>query len=169
MKEEENTTISSSNKQNTLNRIIAYLKGKQVIETQKDLALILDVNVKNLSSAINGNEKYLTKSLFSKIYEKFPEVVNIDEPAFDSNDVAKYIFDKQTIEGKLSMIFETTVKNNEVLTAKIQDLEDQLRVSQLLNRAYLRSLIVSNKIKKEDIDSAQDLEINIDQKKQSSN
>jgi|GEM_PF-2854570 hypothetical protein len=62
------------NKRVKLNRVISYLKGNEEIKTQKDFAEAIDFNHTNLSSAINGNENYLTDSLFEKILKRFPEV-----------------------------------------------------------------------------------------------
>lgn len=61
-------------KQRKLKKIIAYLIYSEKVENQKDFAKSIDINVSNLSSAINGNKLYLTDSLFKKIIQKFPEV-----------------------------------------------------------------------------------------------
>lgn len=62
------------NKENKLKKVISYLKGRETIKTQRDFADAIDFNHTNLSSALNGNESYLTDGLFSKILNKFPEV-----------------------------------------------------------------------------------------------
>ena len=61
-------------KQRKLKKIIAYLMFLEKVENQKDFAKRIDINVSNLSSAINGNKLYLTDALFKKIIQKFPEV-----------------------------------------------------------------------------------------------
>lgn len=61
-------------KQKELKSLIARLKGLQLIKTQKELAERIGFDKTNLSSAINGNENYLTDSLFNKIYNEFPEL-----------------------------------------------------------------------------------------------
>ena len=61
-------------KQRKLKKIIAYLMYLEKVENQKDFAKNIDINVSNLSSAINGNKLYLTDALFNKIIQKFPEV-----------------------------------------------------------------------------------------------
>ena len=61
-------------KQRKLKKIIAYLTFLEKVENQKDFAKSIDINVSNLSSAINGNKLYLTDALFKKIIQKFPEV-----------------------------------------------------------------------------------------------
>ena len=61
-------------KQRKLKKIIAYLIYLEKVENQKDFAKSIDINVSNLSSAINGNKLYLKDALFEKILQKFPEV-----------------------------------------------------------------------------------------------
>jgi len=153
---------------NSIQRFISHLKVTEKVKNQEDFALSIGYKSKSAFSQAISKEP-ISQETINKINNVYPEFKTWEISVISSDDVSKYIFDKQTIEGKLKMIFETTVKNNIELTERIEDLENKLRVSQLVNRTYLRSLIVSNKIKKEDIDSAQNLEINLDQKKQSSN
>lgn len=61
-------------KQRKLKKILAYLIYLEKVENQKDFAKSIDINVSNLSSAMNGNEMYLTNGLFKKILAKFPEI-----------------------------------------------------------------------------------------------
>lgn len=85
------------------------------------------------------------------------------------NKSKDFNFIELSIEDKLNSLYDTILLNSKVLNDRIEELEEKLRLSQLINRTYLRSLITSGKIKSEDLDSAKYLEINIDQKKQSSN
>ena len=50
-----------------------YLVFKGVITTRADFADAISYNRTNLSSAMNGNEKYLSDSLMNKISQAFPE------------------------------------------------------------------------------------------------
>lgn len=61
-------------KQRKLKKILAYLTFLEKVESQKELAEKIGVNSTNLSSAMNGNEMYLTNGLFKKILAKFPEI-----------------------------------------------------------------------------------------------
>ncbi|SHJ07122.1 hypothetical protein SAMN05443429_108123 [Cruoricaptor ignavus] len=72
------TNKDCSEKQSELVRIVAKLKGSREIKTQKDLADAIGFDKTNLSSAINGNCRYLTDNLFDKIYNTFPSL-NSDE------------------------------------------------------------------------------------------
>lgn len=62
------------NKGAKLKKVISYLKGCEIIKTQRDFADAIYFNHTNLSSALNGNESYLTDGLFCKILDRFPEV-----------------------------------------------------------------------------------------------
>lgn len=55
-----------------------YLRYQHGIHTQIDMANALQVTRPSFSAAMNGNEKYLTKSLFMKICAAFPGVFNLD-------------------------------------------------------------------------------------------
>ncbi|HLV51095.1 MAG TPA: S24 family peptidase [Flavobacterium sp.] len=77
-------------KQIKLKELIAQLKGKQLIKTQKELAEKIQFDKTNLSSAINGNESYLTDGLFEKIYSVFPE---LKDPKVE-NSPAKVTYNK---------------------------------------------------------------------------
>ena len=60
------------NRQNRLRKVFDYLVYSEGIKTQGEFAERIDVNKTNLSSAMNGNEKYLSDSLFQKIHSTFP-------------------------------------------------------------------------------------------------
>ncbi|MYZ60781.1 peptidase S24 [Elizabethkingia anophelis] len=64
-------------KQQKLKRIVSFLKGQELIKTQKELAERIDFDKTNLSSAINGNISYLTDGLFEKIAAVFPQVESL--------------------------------------------------------------------------------------------
>ena len=55
-----------------------YLRYQHGIHTQIDMANALQVTRSSFSAAMNGKEKYLTKSLFMKICAAFPGVFNLD-------------------------------------------------------------------------------------------
>ena len=63
------------------------------VESQKDLAEKIGVNSTNLSSAMNGNEMYLTNGLFKKILAKFPEIdfiINNDSTHYPNSNNKGY-------------------------------------------------------------------------------
>lgn len=50
---------------------VAYLKGKQVISYQKDIAVAMDMHKSTISLALKGDEKYLTDSFLKRFGEVF--------------------------------------------------------------------------------------------------
>jgi transcriptional regulator with XRE-family HTH domain len=52
-----------------LNELFAELRAQGRVHTQQDLAELIGVHKSTLSSAFNGNPKYLTESLLSKVAE----------------------------------------------------------------------------------------------------
>ena len=61
-----------------LKEVYEYVRQNFPIHTQADFAIILKYNRAYISSAMNGNEKYLTDNLFKNICEAFPGVFNLD-------------------------------------------------------------------------------------------
>jgi transcriptional regulator with XRE-family HTH domain len=65
-------------KQQRLKEVYDHLRAHYGIHTQIDFAEAISITRPALSSAMNGNEAYLTKNLFQKICGAFPGVFNID-------------------------------------------------------------------------------------------
>lgn len=65
-------------KQDRLKEVYAHLRAHHGIHTQLELAEVIHVTRPALSSAMNGNEAYLTKNLFQKICAAFPGVFDLD-------------------------------------------------------------------------------------------
>lgn len=61
-------------KKNLLTDIYIALLKAGVVESKKDFANKLLVNVSSLSSAFSGNKNYLNDNLFKKIYDTFPQL-----------------------------------------------------------------------------------------------
>ena len=61
-----------------LKEVYEYLRYHYAIHTQTDMANAIQMTRPAFSAAMNGNEKYLTKSLFMKICAAFPGVFNLD-------------------------------------------------------------------------------------------
>ena len=58
-------------KLNRLKKAISYLKGREIIFNQKDIVEKMGVNKSSVSSALRGNEKYLTNSFLIKFCNTF--------------------------------------------------------------------------------------------------
>lgn len=65
-------------KQDILKEVYDYLRAHHGLHTQKDFAAALHITRPVLSSAMNGNEAYLTKNLFQKICAAYPGIFNLD-------------------------------------------------------------------------------------------
>ena len=55
-----------------LKEAVTYIKFSESIKSQKDLSVIIEYDKTNLSSALNGNERYLNDQLIERIVHKFP-------------------------------------------------------------------------------------------------
>lgn len=60
-------------KKETLNFIFEQARSAGLARTQRDFAALLGINEKGFSSAMNGNEKYLTDSLIAKVSKFYEE------------------------------------------------------------------------------------------------
>lgn len=65
-------------RQERLREVYDYLRSNFGIHTQAGFAAALLITRPAISSAMNGNEAYLTNSLFQKICAAFPGVFNLD-------------------------------------------------------------------------------------------
>ena len=68
---ENNSNINIIDKKNRLDRAVAYLKGKQIIKTQKDISKKMGISEETISRALKGLEKYLTDSFLEKFAYEF--------------------------------------------------------------------------------------------------
>lgn len=65
-------------KQERLKEVYNHLRNYFGVHTQIDFAEAIRITRPALSSAMNGNEAYLTKNLFQKICAAYPGVFNLD-------------------------------------------------------------------------------------------
>ena len=64
----------SSTRAERLNEAFNYLRFKGLVKTQKDLAEAIGATAPNVSSALKGDEKFLTDSFIARFSEAFGEV-----------------------------------------------------------------------------------------------
>lgn len=69
MKENEDTNFNGRIER--INEAVAYLKGKRIVNTQKDIANFLEIDTGNLSKVLKGNENYLTEPFLKKFANMF--------------------------------------------------------------------------------------------------
>ena len=67
-----------SDKQQRLKEVYDYVRKRFDVHTQEDFAESIDYSRSVISSALNGNEKYLTTNLFEKICEVYKETFNLE-------------------------------------------------------------------------------------------
>jgi hypothetical protein len=67
-----------TSKQERLKEVYNHLRSHFGIHTQIDFAEAIHITRPALSSAMNGNEAYLTKNLFQKICASYPGVFNLE-------------------------------------------------------------------------------------------
>ena len=68
---ENNLNINIIDKKNRLDRAVAYLKGEQIIKTQKDISKKMGMSEETISRALKGLKKYLTDSFLEKFAYEF--------------------------------------------------------------------------------------------------
>lgn len=61
-----------------LKEVYEYIRSNFPIHTQADFADSIRYNRAYISSAMNGNERYLTDKLFRSICEVYPDIFNLD-------------------------------------------------------------------------------------------
>ena len=61
-------------RQRRINEVYEYLHNKRNIHTKKEFADAIEYAYPYVSSALNGNEKYLTDKLMKSICNHFPEI-----------------------------------------------------------------------------------------------
>lgn len=63
-----------TDKRGRLEKVFEYLRSTGSIHTKKDFASALGYNYTNITSALKGNDAYLTDGLFEKISIVFPSI-----------------------------------------------------------------------------------------------
>ncbi|MCI2083202.1 MAG: hypothetical protein LKK19_04340 [Bacteroidales bacterium] len=92
------------NKQERLEAVYKNLRSGGLVRTKKDFASAIGVSYPNISSALNGNEAYLTCNLFKKVHSRYPKfntnwlITGEGEMIIDS----KEIYNAPKSEDKLS-------------------------------------------------------------------
>ncbi len=57
-----------------INKAIAFLKGNEIISIQQDIVDIMNVNKSSVSSALKGDDRYLTNGFLKKFCKSFPQI-----------------------------------------------------------------------------------------------
>ena len=81
-------------KQERLKEVYNHLRNHFGVHTQIDFAEAIRITRPALSSAMNGNEAYLTKNLFQKICAAYPGVFNLDYLLTGDGDLLTQDYEK---------------------------------------------------------------------------
>jgi transcriptional regulator with XRE-family HTH domain len=57
-----------------LKKVFEFLRNKRLIKNQSDFAEKIGIVRSNISAALSGDERYLTRSVFYKICEAFSQI-----------------------------------------------------------------------------------------------
>ena len=145
-----------TSKQERLKEVYNHLRSYFGIHTQIDFAESIHITRPALSSAMNGNEAYLTKNLFQKICAAYPGVFNLDYLLTGEGDLLTVEEDARNnaIQDTFGMIDQSSMMNaliaakdetiaslqreldakNETITlqcSRIADLERQLAAARM--------------------------------------
>ena len=145
-----------SNKQKRLQEVYDHLRRWYGIHTQTDFANSMRYSRNAISLALNGNEKYLTDSLFKNICEAYPGVFDIDylltgkgsllvvEEEVRNEELDKMVNPKQPeIPGFAQKLFEEAVRmstRNELLERQCEKLIGELREAKSDNDTFIEEL-----------------------------
>ncbi len=145
-----------TSKQERLKEVYNHLRSYFGIHTQIDFAEAIRITRPALSSAMNGNEAYLTNNLFQKICAAFPGVFDLDylltgkgelltvEEEVRNVDIDKKINPpKPEIPDFVKRLCEETARlatRNELLERQCEQLIAELRLSKDKNDAFLLEL-----------------------------
>ena len=122
---------NADDRHNRLRRVYDYLVLKGAFRTQCEFAEVLGANNTNLSSAMNGNDKYLSDSLFCKINTTFPEIslewllsgtgsmLQVDTSVVNSYTEFRNTINQRIAEVINFLIFSKAVLNQQDLAQKL--------------------------------------------------
>ena len=143
-------------KQERLKEVYNHLRSYFGIHTQIDFAEAIRITRPALSSAMNGNEAYLTKNLFQKICAAFPGVFDLDylltgkgsllavEEEVKNEDIEKFANPpKPEIPDYVQKLFDEAVRmstRNELLERQCEKLISELRDSKDKNESFIQEL-----------------------------
>ncbi|MDR1199282.1 MAG: hypothetical protein LBK94_09795 [Prevotellaceae bacterium] len=125
--------MNNKTKTEKLNEVYEYIRTLGEIHTKKDFANKIEFDKANLSSAFNGDERYLTDGLFKKICEKYPDLFNVNYFLKDEGKMTKNIVNQSNVQGDNIQGHNVTVNKSQ--TDKFLDLlktkDDQLKKCQV--------------------------------------
>lgn len=119
-------------KQERLKELYAHLRQYHGVHTQVDFANKVKMSCPAMSAAMNGNEKYLTKSLFMKICAAFPGVFNLD---YLLNGTGTLLAQKVAEPTPVSPATDNILELHAQMIRRVDDLRQELHQEILAIRA----------------------------------
>ena len=116
-------------REDRLNEVYEYVHEYFNIHTKKDFAEKINYDRAYISSAMNGNERYLTDKLFRSICEVFPGVFNLN---YLLTGEGTMLADKVKVEDLQSK--GTTNYADELIASLRHQLADKERIIKLLEQ-----------------------------------
>lgn len=146
-----------SDRAKRLNEVYEFLHDNQNVHTKGDFADIMNYARAYISSALNGNEKYLTDKLFKSVCEKYPDIFNLDYLLNGTGELLAQPepspgIDKEEEVNKIIRIYEKEIqyRENELCDLKLKH-ENELRDLKMYHATAVNALKEENSILKERI------------------
>ena len=116
-----------NSKKERLQEVFEHLRRHNGIFYQKDLAIAIGIKRTSLCLAMNGNEAYLTDSLFRRICKAYPGVFNINYLLTGEGQLLLEPVEPQKEEPKKSPLEQGLENLLQVAAQLIKDNEEQRR------------------------------------------
>ena len=136
-------------RQQRLNEVYEHLRHKGNVHTQEDFANLIGAKRPGISAALNGNELYLTDSLFKKICYAFPNTFNLD---YLLNGTGELLADSEySYNDNVSQQYPATLSERHPFPQWADNLIDilsqQIKENEALHRELRQSITEVNAIR----------------------
>jgi hypothetical protein len=137
-----------TSKQERLKEVYNHLRSHFGIHTQIDFAEAIHITRPALSSAMNGNEAYLTKNLFQKICASYPGVFNLDYLLTSKGEL---LAPSSSVDSSIGMVSSPEPAPTSVIPswadAFFNIMTQQIKQNEALNRELRQSIADVNALK----------------------
>lgn len=136
-------------RQKRLNEVYQYLRQHRGIHTKSDFAESVHYGRTSMSAALNGNESYLTDSLFKNICFAFPDTFNLD---YLLNGTGELLADSEySYNDNVSQQYPTTLSERHPFPQWADNLIDilsqQIKENEALHRELRQSITEVNTLR----------------------
>lgn len=141
-----------NNRKKRLTEVYDYVRRHYPVHTQRDFAQVVGYSRPVISSALNGNEEYLSDKFFTNICNAFPNVFNLDYLLHGAGNLLTTREDPYQASGE--DYFPSVAKEPDTLPSLpqwadtlISILSSQIKENEALNRELRQSIQDVNTIK----------------------